>query len=174
MSDLSRIIGFDAQLIFDSIITGVNVLVLFALLSYLLFDPIRKVLSDRTERINKELTDADKKMKEAESLKLEYENKLKEVKSEVSKILDEAKKNANLLSDDIVAKAKDEAKAIVERGQKEIELEKEKAIDELKKEVVNISTLIATKLIKKNINEKDADIMFKETLDQIGEKTWQN
>ena len=84
------------------------------------------------------------------------------------------KKNANIISNDIVEKAKIEAKNIVDRGYKEIELEREKTIDELKKEVVNISTLIATKLIKKNIDENDADLLFKETLDQIGDKTWLN
>ena len=31
----------------------------------------------------------------------------------------------------------------------------------------------ATKVIKKNINEQDADKMFNETLEQIGATTWQ-
>ena len=174
MNDLARIIGFDGQLIFDSLITALNILILFACLSYFLFTPVRSVLDKRKNKIKKELDDADEKLKLAEDMKQEYEKKLAEVKIEINNMLEDAKKNANILSNDIVEKAKTEAKVIVDRGHKEIELEKEKAIDELKKEVVNISTLVATKLIKKNINENDADLMFKETLDQIGDKTWQN
>ena len=174
MNDLARIIGFDGQLIFDSLITAVNILILFACLSYFLFTPVRSVLDKRKNKIKKELDDADEKLKLAENMKQEYEKKLAEVKTEINNMLEAAKKNANILSNEIVEKAKSDAKVIVDRGHKEIELEKEKAIDQLKKEVVNISTLIATKLIKKNINENDADLLFKETLDQIGDTTWQS
>ena len=174
MNDLARIIGFDGQLIFDSLITAVNILILFACLSYFLFTPVRSVLDSRKNKIKKELDDAEEKLKLAESMKSEYEKKLAEVKVEINNMLEDAKKNANILSSEIVEKAKSDAKIIVDRGHNEIELEKEKAIDELKKEVVNISTLIATKLIKKNINENDADMLFKETLDQIGDVTWRS
>ena len=174
MNELSRIIGFDPQLIFDAIITGINVLILFALLSYLLFEPARKLLDGRREKIKKELSDAEEKLKAAEDMKAEYEKKLQEAKVRVDSMLDEAKSNAKIIGDEIVENAKTEAKAIVDRGTKQVELERAKAMDELKSEVVNISTMIASKIIKDSVDEKKADALFHETLDQLEGVTWQD
>ena len=133
-SELARIIGFDAQLIFDSLITAVNILVLFAGLSYLLFNPAVKMLTERQNKIKKEITDANAKLEDATKIKAEYEQKLLDVKKEIEQMLDEARKNAKLQSDEILEHARLEALAIVERGNKEIALEKEKAMDDLKNE----------------------------------------
>lgn len=170
---LARIIGFDAQLIFDSIITGVNVLILFAFLSYMLFNPARQVLNSRSEKIKKELDEANNNLMQANNLKAEYEKKLADTKVEIEKMLSDAKRNAQNLSDEMLNKAKEESRAIVERGNKEIELEKAKAIDDLKSEVITISALLASKIIKQNVNEDKANALFKETLDEIGVNTWQ-
>ena len=171
-SELARIIGFDAQLIFDSLITAVNILILFAGLSYLLFNPAVKMLTDRQNKIKKDITDANTKLEDATKIKAEYEQKLLDVKKEIEQMLDEARKNAKLQSDEILEHARLEALAIVERGNKEITLEKEKAMDELKNEVVNISTLLATKVVKNQVDKSKADELFNETLEAIGKDTW--
>ena len=143
---LFRIIGFDSQLIFDSIITGVNVFILFFALSYFLFNPAQKLLKNRSEK----------------------------TRVEVEKILEDARKNAKKLSEEIISEAKTEAQNIVNRGNKEIELEKAKAVDDLKNQVVAISSLLASKIVKENVDAKLQDKLFKETLDEIGDTSWQD
>ena len=172
-SDLARIIGFDAQLIFDSLITAVNILVLFAFLSYLLYNPVRKALSSRTEKIKKEIDDANKQLNYANELKAEYEKKLQDAKIEAESIKENARKNAKIEAEDIISNAKQEATATRDRAEKSIELEKQKAMEELKNEVVNIATLLATKIVKKAIDKQQADTLFDETLAELGASTWQ-
>ena len=92
MNALTRIIGFDGQLIFDSIITAVNILFLFAALSYFLFIPVRTVLDNRKNKIKKELDDANEKLKSAEEMKNEYEKKLSQVNDTINSMLEDAKK----------------------------------------------------------------------------------
>ena len=70
---LFRIIGFDSQLIFDSIITGINVFILFFALSFFLFNPVQKALKQRSEKIKSEIENAKTKEEEAIALKKEYE-----------------------------------------------------------------------------------------------------
>ncbi len=171
---LFRIIGFDSQLIFDSIITGINVFILFFALSYFLFNPAQKILKNRSEKIKNELENAKTKEQEAIALKEEYEKKLADTRAEVDHIFEDARKNAKKLSEDIVNEAKAEAQNIINRGKKEIELEKAKAIDDLKNQVITISTLLASKIVKENIDKGHSDKLFKETLDEIGEATWQD
>lgn len=172
-SDLARIIGFDAQLIFDSLITAVNILILYAFLSYLLYNPVRKALSSRTEKIKKEIDDANNQLETANRLKDEYEKKLQDAKLEAESIKENARKNAKIEADEIVSNSKQEATVIKERTEKSIELEKQKAMEDLKNEVVNIASLLATKIVKKTIDKDQADRLFDETLAEIGASTWQ-
>ena len=170
---LFRIIGFDGQLIFDSIITGINVFILFFLLSYFLFNPVQKVLKNRSEKIKKEIENAKKQEEDAIALKAEYEKKLADTRIEVETIVEDARKNANKLSESIIADAKTEAQNIINRGNKEVEQEKAKAVDELKNQVISISTLIASKIIKENVDTKREDKLFEEALSEIGASAWQ-
>ena len=170
---LSRIIGFDSQLIFDALITAVNVFILFFALSYFLFNPVQRALKSRREKIKGEIENAKKQESEAIALREEYEKKLAETRSEVDKIIDDARKNANKMKEDIVNQAKTEAQNIINRGNKEIEQEKAKAVDELKNQVIGISTLLASKIIKENVNVKSEDKLFEEALNEIGANTWQ-
>ena len=171
---LFRIIGFDSQLIFDSIITGVNVFILFFLLSYFLFNPIQNALKKRSEKIKNELENAKSKEEEAIALKNEYEDKLAKTRVEVENIIEEAKRNAKKLSEDIINDAKKEAANIIARGNKEIEQEKAKAIDDLKNQVISISTLLANKIVRGSVDSKQEDKLFEETLNEIGASTWQD
>ena len=43
--------NLDAQLLFDTVLLAVAVFFLFMLMSYLLFNPARKLLKDRQDRI---------------------------------------------------------------------------------------------------------------------------
>lgn len=170
---LSRIVGFDSQLLLDSIITGINVFILFFALSYFLFNPVQKVLNDRKNKIEKEIENAKKQESDALALKAEYETKMENVRKEVENIMTEAKKNADKQVEDKISAAKIEAANIVERGHKEIEQEKAKAVDDLKNQVINISTLLATKIIKENVDAKREDELFDETMKEIGGNIWQ-
>lgn len=170
---LFRIIGFDGQLIFDSIITGINVFILFFALSYFLFNPVQKVLKNRSDKIKNEIENAKSQEAQAIALKEEYLKKLADTRIEVENIMEDARKNAKKMGEDIVAEAKAEAQNIINRGNKEIEQEKAKAVDELKNQVIGISTLIASKIIKENVNAKSEDKLFEEALSEIGASSWQ-
>ena len=171
---LSRLIGFDPQLLFDAGITAINVFILFFALSYLLFNPAQNLLKKRSEKIKTELENAKTKEEEAIKLKEEYQKKLEEVKVEINDMLENARKNAKNVSDEMINNAKQEAARIIERGNKEVELEKDKALSDVKDHVINISTLMASKALKDNMSVKIDDKIFEDTLKEIGEVSWQN
>ena len=53
-----RIFGLDAQTLFDTCITLIAMLILFILLSYLLFNPARKLIEKRKALIKDQLDEA--------------------------------------------------------------------------------------------------------------------
>lgn len=90
----TRIFGLDAQLIFDAVVLAINIFLLFVLLSYILFNPVRDVLRKRQEKITNDRESAAADKEEANALKLQYDSKLKEVDKEVEIILADARKKA--------------------------------------------------------------------------------
>ena len=89
-----RMFGLDWQLLADSVLTLIAVFVLFLLMSYFLFNPARKMLNDRKQKIKGELDEARISLENANSLKAEYESKLKDVNKEAENILSDARRRA--------------------------------------------------------------------------------
>ena len=129
---MSRLFDLDWQLLADSTLMIIAIFVLFLIMSYFLFNPARKMLNGRREKIQKELSTAKTAMENAQGLKKEYEEKLKNADKEAENILSEARRKALANENQIVAQAKEEAARILERAHVEAELEKQKMSDDIK------------------------------------------
>ncbi len=166
--------NLDAQLLFDTVLLAIAVFFLFMLMSYLLFNPARKLLKDRQNRINDDINNAKEDKESAAALKAEYEKKLKEVDKECEVILSEARQKALKNQNKIIDEAKEEASRIIKRAQDEAELEKKHAMDDVKQEMIQIAALMAQKVVAASINTEIQDTLVEETLKEIGESTWQS
>ena len=169
-----RMFGIDWQLLADSTLSLIAVFVLFAVMSYFLFNPARKMLSDRQAKIKGELDDAQANLEEANRLREEYEVKLRDVDKEVESILSDARKRALANENQIIAQAKEEAARIMERTRVEAELEKQKVSDEMKKEIISVASLMAGKVVAASIDTKVQNQLIDETLKEMGKDTWLN
>ena len=167
-----RMFGLDWQLLADSVLTLIAVFVLFLLMSYFLFNPARKMLNDRKQKIKGELDEARISLEDANSLKAEYESKLKDVNKEAENILSDARRRALENENRIIAEAKEEAARIMERARTEAELEKQKLADDVKKEIISVASLMAGKVVAASIDTKVQDQLIEETLKEMGENTW--
>lgn len=167
-----RMFGLDWQLLADSVLTLIAVFVLFALMSYFLFNPARKMLNDRKQKIKGELETAKSDMEAAQSLKEEYEGKLKEIDKEAEEILSDARRRALENENRIIAQAKEEAARIMERARTEAELEKQKLADDVKKEIISVASLMAGKVVAASMDTALQDQLIDETLKEMGENTW--
>lgn len=171
---MERLFDLDWQLLADSTLTLIAVFVLFFALSYFLFNPIRKMLSDRQEKIRTELENAATDMEKASKLREEYESKLADINKQAEEILGEARKKALANENQIIANAKEEAARIMERARVEAELEKKKAADDVKKEMISIAALMAGKVVAASIDTTVQNQLIEETLKEMGEGTWLN
>ena len=169
---LSRLFDLDWQLVADASLMIIAIFVLFLLMSFFLFNPARKMLNGRKEKIQNELETAKQDMEEARRLREEYEAKLKEIDKEAEGILSEARKKALNNENQIVAQAKEEAARILERARVEAELEKQKVSDEVKREIVAVAALMAGKVVAASIDTTVQNQLIDETLKEMGDKTW--
>lgn len=169
---MERLFDLDWQLLADSTLTLIAVGVLFFFMSYFLFNPARKLLSDRQNKIRSEHDDAKMNMEEAAKLREEYEAKLKNIDKEAEAILSEARRHALANEGEIIAKAKEEAARIVERAHTEALLEKQKVADDIKKEIIVVASAMAGKVVAASMNTQIQDQLIDETLKEIGDGTW--
>ena len=172
LAEQTFLFNLDPQLVFDAILLAIAVFFLYMLMSYLLFNPARKMLKDRKDRIASDIDDAKADKESAAALKAEYEAKLKEVDKEAEAILAEARQKAMKNQDRLIQEAKEEASRIVRRAQEEAELEKKHAMDDMKQEMIAVASLMAQKVVAASIDTKIQNILVDETLKEMGESTW--
>lgn len=169
-----RIFGLDAQLMADILLQAIAIFILFAFLSYVLFEPVKKLLNNRTERIKNDIEQAQKDKEDAAKLKEEYDGKLQTVDSEVQEILGEARQKAKKREDDIVREATEEAQRVKNRATQEIAQEKAKAQDEIRQEIIQVATAMAAKIVTVSLTEEQQNALLEETLKEMGDDTWQS
>lgn len=169
---MERLFTLDAQLLFDTLVMALSMLLLFTLLSYLLFNPVRDMLEKRKQRIVDDREAARREKEEALGYKEEYEKKLQEVDKEVQVILSEARKKAMKNENAIIAEAREEAARIMARANAEIELEKKRALDDMKQEMIAIASMMAQKVVSASIDTDVQESLIDETLKEMGENTW--
>jgi len=171
---MSRLFNLDFQLLHDSVLTLIAVFVLFLGGSFFFFNPARKFLDKRKQSIADDIEAAEKEKSEAERLKNEYEEKLKNVDAEVEGILSDARQRALANENRIVADAREEAGKIIDNAHREANLEKQKVADEVKQEVINVAEAMAGKIVASSMSDADQRRLLDETLKGMGEDTWLN
>ena len=171
---MERLFNLDAQLLHDSALLAISVFVLFLFLSYLLWNPAKKLLQDRKDKIASDIADATNDKEEAAKLKAEYEAKLRDIDKEADVILSEARQKALKNETNIVNEAKEEAARIIARAREEAELEKKRVADEMKQEMVTVAAMMAKKVVSANIDVAVQETLVDETLREMGDSTWQS
>lgn len=172
LAEQTFLFNLDAQLLFDTALLAIAVFFLVLAMSYLLFNPARKLLKDRQKRISNDIDSAKEDKESAAALKAEYEAKLKEVDKEAEGILAEARQKAMKNQAKMIDEAKEEASRIVKRAQEEAELEKKHAMDDMKQEMITVAAMMAQKVVAASIDTNIQSTLVDETLKEMGESTW--
>jgi F-type H+-transporting ATPase subunit b len=144
--------------------------ILMALLRKFAWGPILGVMKQREELIANEIDTAEKNRKDAEKYLEEQRKEVQQAREEAQTIVDNAKKLSETQGQDIVNSARDEANRAKESALAEIQREKEQAVTELREQVASLSVLIATKVIEKELDEKEQEKLIQEYLKEVGEE----
>ena len=168
------VIMLDQQTLIQIAIQLVNTSILCFALSKLLYKPVTKFLNARKERVANQIDPAQNRLNEAEALKAEYEEKLKNIEVEKNTILEKARVQAKANGQQIVAEAKAEAENIHTRAMTDIKREEEKAKDEIKKQIIEVSSLVSGKFIAAKMTEEEQNKLVDDTISDLEGVKWQN
>lgn len=154
--------------------SGINVFILFFLVGYILSPMLTKWLTNRKTQIANSINEARTSKEEAQSLAQMYEEKIANFDDEKEAILDKARAKAKAKQDEIIGEAITEAGRISDRADREAALLRAKVKDDIKNDMVTFATSAAAKLIEEHMDAKVQDELIEQTLNEIGDKTWQS
>ncbi len=130
--------------------------VAFALLMLLFFKFVfpqaNQTLEDRAAAIQGKMEAADKELQDAQKSKAEYEAGLADARGEAARIVDEAKQTAEQLRANIIAKAEDEAAALLDKARADVNAERERLLQELRAQVGVISVDLAGRIVERELD----------------------
>ena len=146
-----------------------NLMIQLVIFKKFLLKPIKQVIADRKAKADSEIADAQKLRTEAEAMKAEYEQNLQNARTEANQIVATAQKTATARSEEIVGEARAQAAALKQKAEADIAQERKKAVNEVKDEIGGIAMEIASKVVEREISEKDHKDLIDEFIKNVGE-----
>jgi F-type H+-transporting ATPase subunit b len=147
--------------------TIVTFLVLLALLAKFAWRPLLEALDTRQNAIRKSLDDAQQARQELERLNAESTQIIARSRQEADAIITQSRADGDRLREEIRQKARAEADLIVRNAERQIQLETSRALEQIRHEAVDLSVMIASKIIQRNLTREDNERLIDEALRQV-------
>lgn len=132
----------------------VSTIILFLAVRFFLWKPITKILEQRRDAIDKELTEAQAAKENSIQIEQELLTEREKAKAEIKALISKAEHDANIQREAIINDAKAEAKRRLDNLENELIQEKANMEADIKKEIVDIAFEAAEKIVAKEIDRE--------------------
>ena len=131
------------------------------------FPAVQGAMDARAARIAADLDEADQAKQDAQSVKADYEARLADAKAEASRLIDEARADAERVRADLVARAEADAAGIRERAAGEADAAKAQAIADLRAEVSSIALGAAERVVQSSLDAEVQGNLIDAYIDEV-------
>ena len=153
--------------LWDALAVFLAFIILLVVVFFVAYKPVKKLIKQRGDYV-------EGKMKNAEQLELEANEKVKDAEEKViasnkeaMDIIEQAKKDALNEKALIKEQAKKEADQEVIRAKEEIQQEIEKSKDEIHEEIVNVALDASKKVLSREVSKEDNEKLIDEFIDDL-------
>ena len=160
--------------LFWVIVSALNFILFFALIWTFAFKPVSTMLTDRRDRIEQGLKDAEQARRDRENAEAERVATLAEARKEANDILARAQKVAQETRDADIAATREELERMRERAMSDIEAEKQRAIAELRREVADLALAAASRVVGESMTDERQRRLVREFLASVGDADTRN
>jgi F-type H+-transporting ATPase subunit b len=155
----------------QAIAPAVTTLVVFALLLAVLgkfaWGPIAAGLKNREDKIRRDIADAEAARKRAEETLGQYNQQLATAEAQVRDILAKASQDAERMTTNMKMQAQKEAEEAKDRATRDIETARKNAVADIYAQAADLSTSIAEKILRRNLNAADQRELVESSLRQF-------
>ena len=154
--------------LFQVIVAALNFVLFLVLMYTFAFKPISGMLSQRRERIEQGLKDAEQARADRANAEQERLATVAEARREANDILARAQKVAQETRDADIAATREELERLRARATEEIEAEKARALSELRGEVADLALAAAGKVVRETMTGDRQRRLVEEFLAESG------
>ena len=156
--------------IWNTLISLLNLLLIYLIIKKFLFKRVQAVMADRKNQVDKLYSDADESRASANEMKQEYENRLASARQEADSLIKTATQTAQRKSDQIMAEANTQATHVKQKAEAEIAQQKKQMLKDVRSEISELAVDIASKVVEREISQKDYDGFVDEFIQNVGEQ----
>jgi F-type H+-transporting ATPase subunit b len=144
--------------------TVVVFLLLLFILRKLAWEPMLTGLQKREDSIKSALEEAKRSSEESQKLRGQMASQMAEAQEKVKAVLDNARRDAQSMADDLVSKAKSEILADRQRLHREVDLARDQALEALSVHTAELATLVASKALGRGVVLEDQHRLIEEAI----------
>ena len=146
-----------------------NLLIQMFIVKTFFLDKVKAVLDQRRKAADEEIQAAQTAREQAQAMKAEYEQNMADAKARANEIVASAQKTATLRSEELIGEARAQAAQLKQKAEEDIAQEKKKAVNDLKNEIGGIAMEIASKVVEREISERDHQALIDEFIENVGD-----
>jgi len=155
----------------EGVTTALTALVVFVLvigiLATTVWPKINQGLTERNGKIQGEIAAAEEARRQAKEALDEYERNLAEARAEAQKMLEDTRAQQATLSAQLKAQADIDLASMREKATSEIETAKKQALAEIYSESVNLASVMAAKILQREVTVTDQQRLMDESLAEM-------
>ena len=136
----------------ELILGAIAFFILFAFMYKWVIPRVNALLEERRQKIQGDLEKAEQSKNEAESLLTDYREQLAGARQDANRIIEEARRTAEAMRKDLMAKAEQEYQGVVGRAQEEIRAERDRVFQELRAQVGALSVELAGRIVGEELD----------------------
>ena len=142
-------------------------IVLLVIVVFVAYKPVKRLLKQRQDYIEQEISDAEKNKAAAAINLAQSEESILASKKEASQIIEEAQNQAILRKEEILADARRQVEKMKLDAEADIARSRQEALDDIHHEMVEVALLTSQEILKREVNQKDDARLAKEFIDQL-------
>jgi len=142
-------------------------MIVFGISATMIWPKIVAGLDDRNDKIVGEIAAAEDARKQAKEALAQYEQNLADARAESQKMIEETRAQQGALADQLKATANTELSAMREKAVADIDAAKKQALSELYNESVNLATVMASKILAREVTVDDQQKLMDESLAEM-------
>jgi len=142
-------------------------IVLVLLLRRFAWQPLLKAMDERQKTIARAVDDARVAREQLQQTQQETVKILNQARVDAESIVASTRTDVNQFREELRQKAREEAAGIVKNAERQIELETARAMQQIRHEAVDLSVMIASKLLQRNVSKDDNTRLIEDTFKQI-------
>jgi F-type H+-transporting ATPase subunit b len=147
---------------------------LFAVLYKFAWGPILEGLKKREKDIAGAIDEAKRVHEEMTKQRADFERQLSEANQQIPQLLEQARRDAEQLKEEMRAQAAADIQAERQRLRREIDTARDQAVDAIWKQAANLATLVSARVLRKTLTAEDQHRLNEEALAEIKEVSQEN